>query len=105
MSWLPQRISLKTRFMVTTSGVLLALMVIIILLVSNRFTKSIREEAQARGLAVAHNIAAVSTNALLTYNYIALEQNAEKASQGSDIAYVIILNKEMITKICICAFL
>ena len=70
------------------------LMVIIILLVGNRFTKSIRDEAQARGLAVAHNIAAVSTNALLTYNYIALEQNAEKASQGNDIVYVIILNKE-----------
>jgi two-component system sensor histidine kinase AtoS len=80
--------------MVATGGVLFVLMVTIILLVGNRFTKSIRAEAQARGLAVAQSIAAVSTNALLTYNYVTLDQNAEQASQGNDIVYVIILNKE-----------
>ncbi len=80
--------------MVATAAVLFALMVIIVLLVGNRFTRSIKQEAQARGLAVAQSIAAVSTNALLTYNYVSLEQNAEQAGQGTDIVYVIVLDKE-----------
>jgi len=86
------RLSLKTRFMIATGMVLLVLMTVIILLVGRSFTRSIQEEVQARGLAVARSIAAVSTNALLTYNYVALEQNAEQASR--DLVYVIILNKE-----------
>jgi two-component system sensor histidine kinase AtoS len=80
--------------MVATVSVLFVLMAIIIVLVGTRFAESIKQEVEARGLAVAHSIAAVSTNALLTYNYVALEQNAEQASQGTDIVYVIILNKE-----------
>jgi two-component system sensor histidine kinase AtoS len=80
--------------MIATSGVLFVLMAIIVILVGNRSAASIEQEAEARGLAVAHSIAAVSTEALLTYNYVALEQNAEKASQSADIVYVIILNKE-----------
>jgi PAS domain S-box-containing protein len=94
MSWFPRKIYLKTRFMVATALLLFVLMVIIVLLVGDRFTQSIKQEAQARGLAVAQSIAAVSTNALLTYNYVTLEQNAERAGQGTDIVYVIILDKE-----------
>ena len=94
MSWFPRKIRLKTRLMVATAAVLFVLMVIIVLLVGNRFARSIKQEAQARGLAVAQSIAAVSTNALLTYNYVSLEQNAEQASQGTDIVYVIVLDKE-----------
>lgn len=94
MSWFPGKISLKTRFMVATGAVVLTLMVIIIVLVGNRFSRSIKQEVEVRGFAVAHSIAAVSTHALVTYNYITLEQNAEQASRGADIAYVIILDKE-----------
>ena len=94
MPWFLKQIRLKTRFMVATGAVLLVLMAVIMLLVGRSFTRSIQEEVQARGLAVAHSIAAVSTNALLTYNYVALEQNAEQASRGPDLVYVIILNKE-----------
>ncbi len=90
----PRKIRLKTRFMVATCGVLFVLMAIIVILVGNRSAAIIEQEAESRGLAVAHSIAAVSTEALLTYNYVALEQNAEKASQSADIVYVIILNKE-----------
>lgn len=94
MSYLPLKMSLKTRFMIATTMVLSVLMIVIILLVDNRFTQSIKQEVKERGMAVAHSIAAVSTNALLTYNYVTLEQNAEQASQGADIVYVVILNKE-----------
>ncbi len=90
----PRKIRLKTRFMAATATVLFVLMAIIVVLVGTRSAASIKQEVEARGLAVAHSIAAVSTSALLTYNYVALEQNAEQAGQGTDIVYVIILNKE-----------
>jgi len=80
--------------MVAIGTVLLLLMAIIVFLVGNRSTRIIKQEVESRGLAVARSIAAVSTNALVTYNYITLEQNAEKASQGTDIVYVIVLDKE-----------
>jgi sensor histidine kinase regulating citrate/malate metabolism len=80
--------------MVATATVLFVLMAVIIGLVGDRFTENIKKEVKARGLAVAQSIAAVSTNALLTYNYVTLEQNAEKASEGTDIVYVIVLDKE-----------
>ena len=94
MSWFPQKIRLKTRFMVAIGTVLFVLMVTVVLLVGNRSARIIKQEVEARGLAVARSIAAVSTNALVTYNYITLEQNAEKASQGIDMVYVIVLDKE-----------
>ena len=94
MSWFTRKIRLKTRFMVAIGAVLFALMAIIVLLVGNRSTRIIKQEVEARGLAVARSIAAVSTNALVTYNYITLEQNAEKAGQGTDIVYVVVLDKE-----------
>jgi PAS domain S-box-containing protein len=94
MPWVNRKIRLKTRFMISSGTVLFVLMAIIVLLVGRRFSQSIREEVKGRGLAVAQSIAAVSTGALLTYNYVALEQNAEQASQGADLVYVIILNKE-----------
>jgi PAS domain S-box-containing protein len=80
--------------MVAIGTVLFLLMATIVLLVGNRSTRIIKQEVEARGLAVARSIAAVSTNALVTYNYITLEQNAEKAGQGTDIVYVIVLDKE-----------
>jgi len=94
MPWLLKELRLKTRFMVATGVVLSVLMTVIVLLVGRSFTRSIQEEVQARGLAVARSIAALSTNPLLTYNYVALEQNGEQASRGPDLVYVIILDKE-----------
>ncbi len=69
-------------------------MVLIIFLVEKRQSETIQEEAQKRGIAIARNLAAVSTNALLTYNYVVLEQNAERIALEEDIVYVIIHDKE-----------
>jgi two-component system sensor histidine kinase AtoS len=52
------------------------------------------QEAQSYALAVAQSIASASTHALLTYDYVTLEQHAEQASRDTDIVYVIILDKE-----------
>jgi two-component system sensor histidine kinase AtoS len=69
-------------------------MILIIFLVEKRLSETIQEEAQKRGMAITRNLAAVSTNALLTYNYVVLEQNAERVALEEDIVYVIIHDKE-----------
>jgi two-component system sensor histidine kinase AtoS len=69
-------------------------MILIIILVEKRQSETIQEEAKKRGMAIARHLAAVSTNALLTYNYVVLEQDAEKVALEEDIVYVIIHDKE-----------
>ncbi|MFB3885877.1 MAG: ATP-binding protein [Thermodesulfobacteriota bacterium] len=87
-------IRLQTRLILYSTLLILCLMVLIIFLVEKRQSEIIQEEAQKRGMAIARNLAAVSTNALLTYNYIVLEQNAEKVALEEDILYAIIHDKE-----------
>ncbi len=87
-------IRLQTRLILYSTLLILFLMVLTILLVEKRQSEIIQEEARKRGMAIAQNLAAVSTNALLTYNYVVLQQNGEKVAQEEDIVYVIIHDKE-----------
>ena len=85
---------LQTRLIFYSTLLILLLMVLVILLVEKRQSETIQEEAQKRGMAIARNLAAVSTNALLTYNYVILSQNGEKVALEEDIVYVVIHDKE-----------
>jgi PAS domain S-box-containing protein len=85
---------LQTRLILYSTLLITLLMVLVTFFVEKRQSEIIREEAKKRGMAVAKNLAAVSTNAILTYNYIVLEQNAEKVVLEEDIVYVIIHDKE-----------
>ena len=52
-------------------------------------------QAEQRGLSIARNLAALSQPSLVTYNYVALAQSAERAKSDEEgIADVIILDKE-----------
>jgi PAS domain S-box-containing protein len=90
----PKSIRLQTRLIFYSTLLILLLMGLIIILVEMRQSETIQNEAQKRGMAIARNLAAVSTNALLTYNYVVLEQNAEKVALEEDIVYVIVHDKE-----------
>jgi PAS domain S-box-containing protein len=85
---------LQTRLFLYSASLILLLMTLVILLVEKRLSETIEGEARKRGLAIARSLAGVSTNALVTYNYVVLEQNAEKAAQEEDLLYVIIHDKE-----------
>jgi two-component system sensor histidine kinase AtoS len=87
-------IRLQTRLIFYSTLLILFLMVLVVLMVEKRQTEIIELEARKRGMAIAQNLAAVSTNALLTYNYVVLQQNGGKVAQEEDIAYVIIHDKE-----------
>ncbi len=87
-------IRLQTRLILYSTLLIVLLMGLVFLLVGKRQSESIQEEAKKRGMAIAQNLASVSTNALLTYNYVVLEQNAERVALEEDILYVIIHDKE-----------
>ncbi len=88
------RKGLQRRFFLSVATVIAGLTLIVLFIVGSRERKLIRGEAEKRALAMATNLAATSDTALRTYNYIALEQYAEKAAREADLAYVIFLDKE-----------
>src|SRR4030043_122487 len=90
----PKSIRLQTRLILYSTFLILLLMALVIIIVEKRQTETIQEEAQKRGITMARHLAAVSTNALLTYNYVVLEQNAERVVLEEDVLYVIIHDKE-----------
>ena len=62
--------------------------------VEYRERKAIEAQVRKRGMTIARNLAAVSTNALVTYNYVLLEQQVGRLAQEDDLVYVIILDRE-----------
>jgi two-component system sensor histidine kinase AtoS len=89
-----KRITLQKRLLLYSTLLIVLLMCGVILLVEKRLSDSIRSELEKRGEALGRSLAAVSANALVTYNYVALEQMAERATQEMDIEYIIISDKE-----------
>ena len=87
-------IRLQTRLILYSTFLIVLIMALVFLLVEKRQSEIIQEEARKRGMAIAKNLASISTNALLTYNYVVLEQNAERVALEEDILYIIIHDKE-----------
>ncbi|HEX2275827.1 MAG TPA: ATP-binding protein [Candidatus Tectomicrobia bacterium] len=86
------RLRTKLAFWVVCLVVLLTGVVIIV--VEHRERKTIEAQVQKRGMTIAHNLAAVSTNALMTYNYVLLGQHVGRIAGEEDVVYVIILDRE-----------
>jgi len=90
------RRSLRARFLLSIGLVLTVLIAIITFAVSDRVERLLLRATTERGLAVAHSMGASTMNALLNYDYVSLNQVAQKAVRESDIAYVVILDKERV---------
>jgi PAS domain S-box-containing protein len=86
--------SLRQKFLLAFLSLVLGLMIALLLIVDRRQRLSIVYQMKKRGVAIATHLAAVSTKSLLTYNYVALEQDVEKVSQDRDILYAIVLERE-----------
>ena len=67
---------------------------LILIMVESRQRASIVRHMEQRGVTIATNLAAVSTKSLLTYNFVTLEQDAEKTAQARDMLYAIILDRD-----------
>ncbi|MFW6323995.1 MAG: HAMP domain-containing protein, partial [Desulfovibrionales bacterium] len=87
-------ISLRTRFFLITSLLLVLVLGGLAGVLSHLQSHSMKEHLEKRGFSIARSLVATSVNNLLTYNYVALEQAANKSAHSPDILYVIIHDKE-----------
>src|SRR6266511_578984 len=70
----------------------LTLTLALLLIVESRQRTSIVRQMEKRGETIAAHLAAVRAKSLLTYNFVALEQDAGQIAQEGDVLYVIILD-------------
>ncbi|HET7904799.1 MAG TPA: ATP-binding protein [Candidatus Eisenbacteria bacterium] len=86
--------SLQARIFLTFAVVVIGLVATAVGFILRSESESLQRETRKRGLAVARSIAWLSTPSLLSYNYVALNQAASRSQEGSEIAYVVIYDKE-----------
>jgi HAMP domain-containing protein len=85
---------LQARIFLTFGVIVVGLVTAAVTFFVRSESDSLLRETKKRGFAVARSIAWLSTPALLSYNYIALSQAASRSQAGSEIAYVVIYDKE-----------
>ena len=86
--------SIRRKFLLAFVSLILGLTIGLLLLVGYRQRTSIVHHMEKRGVAIASHLAAVSTNALVTYNFVRIEQLVEKISQDQDVLYAIMLDRQ-----------
>ena len=91
---IPRFVPLHYRFIVTTAGMLVFVLGALALVLGYQQSRTIKQQLEKRGLAIAQSLAAVSIADLMTYNYISLERSANQAAKHPDIIYVIFHDKE-----------
>lgn len=85
---------LQARIFLTFAVVVVALVAAAVTFIVRSESESLQRETRKRGIAVVRNIAWLTTPSLLSYNYVALNQAASRSQKGSEIAYVVIYDKE-----------
>jgi PAS domain S-box-containing protein len=85
---------LRSKLALWVVCLVILLTAVMMMVVEYRERKAIETQVRKRGMTIARNLAAVSTNALVTYNYVVLEQQVSRLAQEDDLVYVIILDRE-----------
>src|SRR5215813_1867058 len=91
---LPHAFGLRQKLFLALIGLVISLTLILLLVVESRQRASIVRQMEKRGETIATNLAAVSMKSLLTYNFVALEQDAEQTAHDPDVLYAIILDRD-----------
>jgi PAS domain S-box-containing protein len=85
---------LRTKLAASVVCLVVLLTAVMLIVVEYRERKAIEAQVRKRGMTIAQNLAAVSTNALVTYNYVLLEQQVGRLAREEDVVYVILLDRE-----------
>lgn len=91
---LRSRMNIQTRFLLYYGSVVILLMIGVTTLAGHRLWRSAMKQTEMRGFVMAHSLSGLSTNALLNYDYPALQKAADEIQDETGAAYVIILDKE-----------
>ena len=87
-------ISLRSRFILFTSLMLLVVFGCLSLVLGWVQTRTIRSRIEKQSLVLAQNLASVSRDDLVVYNYVALEQIVNQTTKMPEVLHVIIHDKE-----------
>jgi PAS domain S-box-containing protein len=85
-------ISLRTKFLFGTVMVIIVVMGALTAIVEHRQRAAIVHEIERRGTILVRNLATMSTDPFLVYNFTALEQNVTRLAEEEDVQYAIILD-------------
>lgn len=85
---------LRKKFIFGVTFLVVLIILSAVMLVEWNERSIIIDQVEKRGLTIARNLAAVSMNSLVTYNYIALEQFVSRVSNEPGLVYAIVFDKE-----------
>ncbi len=88
------RFRLQTRLLISLVLLVTGVIALVIMVVDFRQRRVTMDLNRERGLAIGHSLAAASSSALLSYNYVALQQLTQRAVREDGVRYVIVLDKE-----------
>lgn len=91
--WRPSPLSLRDRFILSSTALITLLMSVVIFFVEKEQTAVLKKRAAEHGVAVARAVAQLSENRLMYYDILALQQNMEYAAEDEDVLFAIIFNR------------
>jgi signal transduction histidine kinase len=89
-----KHLTLRTKFILTTNLMVVLLVASAAILAEIQQRNAIIEEVKKRALILARGLADNSTNSLITYNYVGVEQSLAVATRSPDVVYAVVLDKE-----------
>ncbi len=87
-------LGLKKKLLFALAALVLGLIISLLLIVEGRYRTSIVVQVEKRGVTIAKQLANSSSNSLVTYNWIALQQDVDNVSRDPDVLHAIILQRD-----------
>jgi len=89
-----KQVTLRTKFILILNLLVVLLVATAALLAEIQQRNAIIEEVKKRAIILARSLADASTNSLVTYNYVGVEQSLAIAIKSPDVVYAMVLDKE-----------
>ena len=89
-----KQVTLRTKFILILNLLVVLLVATAALLAEMQQRNAIIEEVKKRAIILARSLADASTNSLVTYNYVGVEQSLAIATKSPDVVYAVVLDKE-----------
>ena len=92
--WRIAPLSLRDRFILSSTALITVLMSIVIFFVEMERTSALKKRAEEHASSIAQMMADLSENRIMYYDLVALQQNVERAAEDEDVVFAIIFNRE-----------
>jgi hypothetical protein len=87
-------LNLRMKLMLATVTLVVLVVLLVVVWVSNNMRQLIREETRVRGFIIAQLFGATNLNHFQSYDYLAIQQNANRAKAENELLYLIAYDKE-----------